>query len=68
MRLIKPSIVVFADEKIEKMFYSLDKNNEIKKYINRAVQDIQQNAFYGIQIPKRLFPKEYVKKYQINNL
>ena len=24
--------------------------------------------FSGIQIPKRLFPKEYVRKYGINNL
>ena len=27
-----------------------------------------QNAFCGTQIPKRLFPKEYIQKYGITNL
>lgn len=68
MRLLKPSEVVFADDKIEKEFNKLDDNDEIKKYIKRAIKDIQENAFCGIQIPKRLIPKEYIQKYGINNL
>ncbi|MFA5855755.1 MAG: hypothetical protein WC867_00205 [Candidatus Pacearchaeota archaeon] len=68
MRILKPSNVVFANDKIEKEFYKLDINNEIRKYISRAIKDIQENAFCGIQIPKRLFPKEYFQKYKITNL
>ena len=68
MRIIKPSKVVFANEKIEKEFYSLDENNEIKNYIKRAILDIQKNAFCGIQLPKRLIPKDYFQKYGIRNL
>jgi len=68
MRIIKSSEVVFADDKIEKEFYNLDANDEIKGYIKRAIQDIQQNAFCGIQIPKKLIPKEYIQKYRITNL
>ena len=30
--------------------------------------DIQKNAFCGIQIPKKLIPREYIKKYGIRNL
>lgn len=33
-----------------------------------AIPDLKQNAFSGIQIPKRLFPKEYVQKYGMINL
>lgn len=68
MRFLKPSEVVFADDKIEKEFDNLDNSNEIKIYIKRAIRDIQLNAYCGIQIPKKLFPREYVQKYGINNL
>jgi len=68
MRIIKPSKVIFANNKIEKEFYSLDESNEIKKYIKRAINDIKQNAFCGIQLPKRLIPKEYAQRYGIKNL
>ena len=64
----KPSFAVFADDKIEKAFYSLEEKNEIKKFIKRAIKDIEENVFCGIRIPKKLIPKEYVKKYEINNL
>ena len=36
--------------------------------MTRAIGDLKENAFSGIQIPKRLFPKEYVQKYGITNL
>lgn len=68
MRIIKPSKVVFAEDKIEKEFYDLKENNEIKKYIKRAIEDMQKNAFCGIQLPKRLIPKEYIQKYNVQNL
>jgi len=38
------------------------------KFVNRAINDIKENPFCGIAIPKRLIPKIYVKKYGINNL
>lgn len=68
MRILKPSAVVFANEKVEKEFNDLPDNDEIKKYVRRAIDDIKQNAFCGIPIPKRLIPKIYVQKYKINNL
>ena len=36
--------------------------------ILRAFEDIENNAFCGIQIPKKLIPKEYIKKYNVRNL
>ena len=66
--MIKPSKVVFISDKLEESFNSLKTDDPIKKAIIRAIHDLRQNAFSGIQVPKRLIPKEYVQKYGINNL
>jgi len=68
MRIIRRSEVVFANDVLEKNFLKVDASNEIKKYILRAIEDIKQNAFCGIPIPKKLIPKEYIKRYNIKNL
>lgn len=66
--MIKPSRVVFVSDDLEKNFNELKDDDPIKKGMIRAIKDLKENAFAGIQIPKRLFPKEYVQKYGINNL
>ena len=66
--MIKASRVVFISDELEKNFHSLKEDDPIKKSIVRAIKDLKQNAFSGIQIPKRLFPKEYVQKYGVKNL
>ena len=68
MRIIRPCSVVFADDKLENEYNSLDKSSELKKWIDRAKEDIKKNAFCGIPIPKKLIPKIYVQKYNIRNL
>ena len=66
--MIKPSKVKFISDELEKDFNSLKDDDFIKRAIIRAIQDLKENAFCGIQIPKKLFPKEYVQKYGIKNL
>jgi len=66
--LIKPSVVVFISDELENTFNELKEDDPIKKGIVRAIKDLRVNAFSGIQVPKRLFPKEYIVKYGINNL
>ena|SRR3989344_7205696 len=66
--MIKPSKVVFISDELEKDFNELKEDDPIKKGMIRAIKDLGVNAFSGIQIPKKLFPKEYVSKYNINNL
>ena len=67
-----PSTSRFADEKIKEAFYKLengdDQERELFKIINQALDNIEENAFSGIQIPKKLVPKEYTQKYDITNL
>jgi Txe/YoeB family toxin of Txe-Axe toxin-antitoxin module len=66
--MIKPSKVVFVSKELEDSFDSLSENDPVKKSIIRAIKGLRVNAFAGIQIPRRLFPKEYVRKYGIKNL
>lgn len=64
--------VAFADKKIKDSFDKLKKgkfeDKELYKFINRALDDLKNNPFVGVKIPKKQWPKEYVKKYEINNL
>ena len=66
------SRIKFADEKVQKNFEELknsqteDKN--LYKWICRAFEDLEKNAFSGIRIQKRLIPKIYFDKYGVDNL
>jgi len=66
------SKIKFANNKIKKAFEELLKSHSHEKKIHnwliRAFKDIEENAFCGIQIPKRLIPQNYQQKYNINNL
>ena len=68
----KPSDLHFADEKLKKAFEALKSSTTEDKllydWLLRAFEDIQKNVFCGIQIPKKLIPKEYIQKYNIKNL
>ncbi len=66
--MIKSSKIKFISPKLEKEFNSLEYNDPIKKALLRAIKNIQENAYSGIQVSKRLIPEVYVKKYGVNNL
>lgn len=67
----KPSEIVFVDGNLKKAFETLKisrtEDKKLHEWLVRAFKDIQENAFCGIQIPKKLIPKEYTK-YKIKNL
>ena len=66
------SEITFAEAKTEKALQDLkDSKTEDKKlykWIFRAFGDLEENAFCGIQLPKRLIPRAYIDKYRIDNL
>ena len=69
MRLQKPADgVTFAEDELENAFNSLAENSPLKNSINKAIADLKENIFCGEQIKKERIPKEYIKKYKINNL
>ncbi len=67
-----PSTIRFADEKVKEAFYKLEhgdaQEKELFRVINQAIDNLEENAFCGIQITKKLIPKEYTKKYGVTNL
>ena len=66
------SRVVFADSRLKEAFDKLkDSRTEDKNlymWFNRAFDDLSNDPFCGIQIPKKQIPKIYIKKYGIDNL
>lgn len=63
--------LVFADSKVKKEYEKLSKSKEdsqLVKFLQRAFDDIRADPRCGIPIHKNLIPKEYIKKYDIDNL
>jgi Txe/YoeB family toxin of Txe-Axe toxin-antitoxin module len=64
--------VVPINEKVREKYQRLNDGRSedvlIFKRINRAVDRLQEDPNSGIQIRKENFPKEYLKKYRIDNL
>jgi Txe/YoeB family toxin of Txe-Axe toxin-antitoxin module len=67
-----PSTIKFVDEKLREAFYKLEEGDssekKLFKLINKALNNLEENAFCGIQIPKKLIPREYLIKYNVKNL
>ena len=66
------SEIEFADERVKSSFEELKdsrtEDKKLHKWICRAFEDLEDNAFCGIQISKKLIPKVYFEKYGIDNL
>ena len=66
------SRIEFAEAKTEKALQDLrnsrTEDKKLYKWIFRAFEDLEENAFCGIQLPKRLIPRVYFDKYGIDNL
>ena len=58
------SKVVFGDEKLKKEFEELcNSNPKLHKQLVRAFQNLEADCFCGIQIPKRLIPEDYERRF-----
>jgi Txe/YoeB family toxin of Txe-Axe toxin-antitoxin module len=65
------SKVIFGDEKLKEEFEKLGnlKEKQLKEQLIKAFENLEEDAFCGIQIPKRLIPQEYLKRFgQLTNL
>lgn len=67
------SRVIFGDEKVKKSYQELSsarfQEKQLQEWVDRAFQDLEKNAFCGIQIPKRIIPKDYQARFgRIDNL
>ena len=67
------SEIVFADSKTKKAFESLrmttTEDKKLYDSLVEAFEELEKNAFLGIQIQKRLIPREYIRKFgKLDNL
>lgn len=63
------SKIQFINEKVKEAFEKLKiEDPKMYDFVSRAFEDIENNVFCGVQIPKNLIPKEYIKKYNVKNL
>jgi len=62
----------FIDTKVKDAYYELKDGYSDEKQlfllISQAIENIKKNHMIGIAIPKKLMPKEYIRKYGIDNL
>jgi Txe/YoeB family toxin of Txe-Axe toxin-antitoxin module len=68
----KDIFVVFANPKIELEFDKLKQgkfeDKKLYEYISRAIEDLKKDPTSGVKIPKNVWPKEYIQKFEITNL
>ena len=64
--------VEFIDIALFKAYKKLQEGafeeKRLVQYIDGAVEDLKKNPLAGVIIPRHLWPREYIKKYKINNL
>ncbi len=63
--------IVFADVRVKTAFDQLQASKteqQLYEAVLMAIKEIEQTPSAFIHIPQRLIPKEYVKKYRIDNL
>ena len=61
--------VGFIDEKTKEDYEKTkEEDPQLFKFLERATDDLKNYPFSGIKIPQDLWPKEYIKKYKIDNL
>ena len=69
---MKQASVAFISKKLKEEFESLKEgkfeDKQLYKFITRAIEDFKQNPTCGIKIPKKLWPRHYIKIYRISNL
>ena len=68
----KPIFVAFANPKLENNFNKLKagkfEDKQLHNFLERAISDLKKNPICGKKVPKTLWPRGYIKNYQINNL
>ncbi len=67
------SEIIFGDNKVKeslnKLLLAKTEDKRLYEWITRAFEDLELDSFSGIQIPKKLIPKEYEKKFgKLDNL
>jgi hypothetical protein len=65
-------MVGFVDEHTRDAFLELKsgkfEEKQLATFIEHAINDLKEDPLIGIVVPQKLWPSEYIKKFEINNL
>ena len=65
----KPIYVAFESKRLENDFEKLQKgrfeDKQLYKFIERAIADLKKDPICGTKIPRKLWPKSYIKEHQM---
>lgn len=68
----REKVVVFCEISLKKSYEELKsgkfEDKQLYEFLTRAINDLKLNPFVGIKVPKKMWPKEYIQKYTVNNL
>lgn len=71
-KITMKTTIKFVDDEVKDSFKKLSegKNEEkqLLKHITSAFEKLEKNYEKGSKIPRKIWPKEYVEKYNIDNL
>lgn len=62
-----PARVYLVDEGLKKKLVRLN-GTELHRWLNQAFDRLKENPSCGTRIRRELIPREYVKRYRVNNL
>lgn len=68
MRKKQPPSEVKGTPGFQNFFSTLNKEEYLRKIVNKGLNLLEQDMLAGTKIEKRLFPKYYTKKFGITNL
>jgi len=66
--MTKTSVGFFNEKTKREYKRARYENPELYRFLERATDDLKKNPFCGIKIPRDLWPKEYIRKYSVDNL
>ena len=64
----RPAQEVNGTTRFASKFASLDKKDELWKSVDACLEELKSNAKAGTQIPKNLWPTDYIRVYGVTNL
>ncbi len=68
----RPIRVVFVDEKLHSAYDALKagrfEEKELAENLDKAIEALKQNRLRRIKLPSRLWPSEYIQKYDLKVL
>jgi Txe/YoeB family toxin of Txe-Axe toxin-antitoxin module len=72
-KVLKEPRIYFIDINVEELYNELKnstrfEDKEIHSNLEKAIFKIQENPFCGIRVPSKLWPKEYITRYDIKIL